>query len=155
MNIPVAGPCPDRSEQHVRDQCDTKQVVVLVLWLICECLYQLNTLLLCSAHASDFTSPKLLSAMSMSKLRSALRTLQLSFPVCWCCFHSLFIDLFFFLHCVANFRDYKENGETKTETTYTYSELFFCCFFYHYYSVIVKIPQKNKDTQSEEKSYVQ
>lgn len=24
----------------------------------------------------------------------------------------------------ADFRDYKENGETKTETTYTYSEFF-------------------------------
>lgn len=27
---------------------------------------------------------------------------------------------------VIHFRDYQENGETKTETTYTYSELFFC-----------------------------
>lgn len=25
-------------------------------------------------------------------------------------------------YCATNFRDYQENGETKTETTYTYSE---------------------------------
>lgn len=29
-------------------------------------------------------------------------------------------------HHATHFRDYQENGETKTETTYTYSELFFC-----------------------------
>lgn len=41
-------------------------------------------------------------------------------------FFTVVMGLKWLFLCTTNFRDYKENGETKTETTYTYSKLFLC-----------------------------
>lgn len=41
-------------------------------------------------------------------------------------FFTVVMGLKWLFLCLTDFRDYKENGETKTETTYTYSKLFLC-----------------------------